>query len=290
MEGLSSPRWTRTRTMRSRRPGVEAFKAGGHDGRHRLWRRVGPDLGKLIAFQAGQTPPVWDFEEIDEWWTRDDAKASAPIIAVPTTAGTGTEVARTGYSPTRSRNVKKTIILHPKLLPASQLCDPELTVGMPQHHHGWHQDGAFAYCPGSLFVDVYHPMSQGIASRACGWSRTNCRWSSPKAPTSRRVRRCERCGRGAVAPEGARRNSRARRFRGNGLQHPSWHEQCGVMAAVVQLKPGLRSRNRIARAANTWGSAADLTGSMISSSSCALTWVFPTRARNSAWDATASTR
>ena len=72
--------------------GVAAFKEGGHDGVVAFGGGSGLDLGKLVAFLAGQTRPLWDFEDIGDWWTRADADAIAPIVAVPTTAGTGSEV------------------------------------------------------------------------------------------------------------------------------------------------------------------------------------------------------
>ena len=74
--------------------GIEAYRAGGHDGVIAFGGGSGLDLGKMVAFMAGQTRPVWDFEDIGDWWTRADADAIAPIIAVPTTAGTGSEVGR----------------------------------------------------------------------------------------------------------------------------------------------------------------------------------------------------
>ena len=74
--------------------GIEAFRAGGHDGVVAFGGGSGLDLGKMVAFMSGQTRPVWDFEDIDDWWTRADADAIAPIVAVPTTAGTGSEVGR----------------------------------------------------------------------------------------------------------------------------------------------------------------------------------------------------
>jgi len=142
--------------------GVAAFKAGGHDGVIAFGGGSGLDLGKLIAFQAGQTRPVWDFEDIGDWWTRADAKAIAPIIAVPTTAGTGSEVGRAGVLTNSVTHVKK-IIFHPKLLPAITICDPELTVGMPRIITVGTGMDAFAHCLEAYSSPFYHPMSQGIA-------------------------------------------------------------------------------------------------------------------------------
>ncbi|WP_422371718.1 iron-containing alcohol dehydrogenase [Hoeflea sp.] len=142
--------------------GVAAFKTGGHDGVIAFGGGSGLDLGKLIAFQAGQTRLVWDFEDIGDWWTRADADAIAPIIAVPTTAGTGSEVGRAGVLTNSVTHVKK-IIFHPKLLPAVTICDPELTVGMPKMITVGTGMDAFAHCLEAYSSPFYHPMSQGIA-------------------------------------------------------------------------------------------------------------------------------
>ncbi|MCY0092569.1 iron-containing alcohol dehydrogenase [Hoeflea ulvae] len=142
--------------------GVAAFKAGGHDGVIAFGGGSGLDLGKLVAFQAGQTRPVWDFEDIGDWWTRANGDAIAPIIAVPTTAGTGSEVGRAGVLTNSVTHVKK-IIFHPKLLPAVTICDPELTVGMPKIITVGTGMDAFAHCLEAYSSPFYHPMSQGIA-------------------------------------------------------------------------------------------------------------------------------
>jgi len=81
--------------------GVKAYNEGGHDGVIAFGGGSGLDLGKLVAFLAGQTRPLWDFEDVGDWWTRADADAIAPIVAVPTTAGTGSEVGRAASSPIR---------------------------------------------------------------------------------------------------------------------------------------------------------------------------------------------
>ncbi|MGC9370018.1 MAG: iron-containing alcohol dehydrogenase [Paracoccaceae bacterium] len=142
--------------------GVAAFKAGGHDGVIAFGGGSGLDLGKMVAFMAGQTRPVWDFEDIGDWWTRADADAIAPIIAVPTTAGTGSEVGRASVI-TNSETHAKKIIFHPKVLPSVVICDPELTVGMPKFITAGTGLDAFAHCVEAFSSPHYHPMSQGIA-------------------------------------------------------------------------------------------------------------------------------
>ena len=142
--------------------GIEACKAGGHDGVIAFGGGSGLDLGKMVAFMAGQTRPVWDFEDIGDWWTRADADAIAPIIAVPTTAGTGSEVGRASVITNSATHVKK-IIFHPKVLPSIVIADPELTVGMPDIITAGTGLDAFAHCVEAFSSPHYHPMSQGIA-------------------------------------------------------------------------------------------------------------------------------
>lgn len=142
--------------------GVAAYRAGGHDGVIAFGGGSGLDLGKMVAFMAGQTRPVWDFEDVDDWWTRADSDAIAPIIAVPTTAGTGSEVGRASVITNSETHVKK-IIFHPKVLPTVVICDPELTVGMPEIITIGTGMDAFAHCLEAYSSPHYHPMSQGIA-------------------------------------------------------------------------------------------------------------------------------
>jgi alcohol dehydrogenase class IV len=142
--------------------GVAAYQAGGHDGVISFGGGSGLDLGKMVAFMAGQTRPVWDFEDIGDWWTRADADAIAPIIAVPTTAGTGSEVGRASVITNSQTHVKK-IIFHPKVLPSIVIADPELTVGMPKFITAGTGLDAFAHCVEAYSSPHYHPMSQGIA-------------------------------------------------------------------------------------------------------------------------------
>ena len=142
--------------------GVEAYKAGGHDGVIAFGGGSGLDLGKMVAFMAGQNRPIWDFEDIGDWWTRANADAIAPIIAVPTTAGTGSEVGRASVITNSETHVKK-IIFHPKVLPTVVISDPELTVGMPKFITAGTGLDAFAHCVEAFSSPFYHPMSQGIA-------------------------------------------------------------------------------------------------------------------------------
>ena len=142
--------------------GVQAYRQGGHDGVIAFGGGSGLDLGKMVAFMAGQTRPLWDFEDIGDWWTRADSDAIAPIVAVPTTAGTGSEVGRASVI-TNSQSHEKKIIFHPKVLPSAVICDPELTVGMPRAITAGTGLDAFAHCVEAFSSPHYHPMSQGIA-------------------------------------------------------------------------------------------------------------------------------
>ncbi|MGI6851642.1 iron-containing alcohol dehydrogenase [Mesorhizobium sp. 1B3] len=142
--------------------GIEAFRKGKHDGVIAFGGGSALDLGKLIAFQAGQTRPVWDFEDIGDWWTRAKAETIVPIVAVPTTAGTGSEVGRAAVVTNEATHTKK-VIFHPKMLPAIVIADPELTAGMPPFITAGTGMDAFAHCLEAYCAPGYHPMADGIA-------------------------------------------------------------------------------------------------------------------------------
>lgn len=144
--------------------GIAAYKAGGHDGVVAFGGGSALDLGKMIALMAHQRADlsVWDLEDIDDWYTRADGDKIAPVIAVPTTAGTGSEVGRAGVL-TNSATHKKKIIFHPKLMPVVTICDPALTVGMPRFITAGTGMDALAHCLEAYCSPFYHPMSQGIA-------------------------------------------------------------------------------------------------------------------------------
>lgn len=142
--------------------GIEVFNKGGHDGVIAFGGGSALDLGKLIAFQAGQSRPVWDFEDIGDWWTRADADKIVPIVAVPTTAGTGSEVGRAGVITHEASHTKK-VIFHPKMMPAIVIADPELTAGMPPFITAGTGMDALAHCLEAYCAPGYHPMADGIA-------------------------------------------------------------------------------------------------------------------------------
>ncbi len=144
--------------------GIAVYRDGGHDGVIAFGGGSGLDLGKMVALMAGQRDglSVWDLEDVDDWWTRADAARIAPVVAVPTTAGTGSEVGRAGVL-TNSATHKKKIIFHPGLMPKVTICDPGLTVGMPDAITAGTGMDALAHCLEAYCSPFYHPMSQGIA-------------------------------------------------------------------------------------------------------------------------------
>lgn len=142
--------------------GVRIYRDGGYDGVVAFGGGSALDLAKVVAFMAGQKRPIWDFEDIGDWWTRADPDGIHPVVAVPTTAGTGSEVGRASVI-TNSETQEKKIIFHPKMLPTVVICDPELTVGMPKLLTAGTGLDAFAHCVEAFCSPHYHPMSQGIA-------------------------------------------------------------------------------------------------------------------------------
>ena len=142
--------------------GIAVFRAGKHDGIIAFGGGSGLDTGKVIAFMAGQTRPLWDFEDIGDWWTRADADKIAPVVAVPTTAGTGSEVGRAGVITQEATHTKK-VIFHPKMMPKIVICDPELTVGMPPAITAGTGMDALAHCLEAYCAPNYHPIADGIA-------------------------------------------------------------------------------------------------------------------------------
>jgi len=142
--------------------GIAAFRAGGHDGVVAFGGGSALDAGKLIAFMHGQTRSVFDFEDVADWWTRADASTISPVVAVPTTAGTGSEVGRAAVVTNEKTHTKK-IIFHPGMLPKVTICDPELTVGMPPIITAGTGMDAFSHALEAYCVDSYHPLADGIA-------------------------------------------------------------------------------------------------------------------------------
>lgn len=142
--------------------GVEAFRRGDHDGVVALGGGSALDAGKAIAFMSGQTRPLWDFEDIGDYWRRADSKGIAPVVAVPTTAGTGSEVGRAAVILDEQAHLKK-IIFHPGMMPGVVISDPELTVGLPPTITAATGLDAFVHCFEALCAPGFHPLADGIA-------------------------------------------------------------------------------------------------------------------------------
>ena len=142
--------------------GVKVFLEGNHDGVIAIGGGSGMDAGKGIAFLAHQSRPLWDFEDIGDWWTRADSSVIKPIIAIPTTAGTGSEVGRAAVF-LNEENYKKKIIFHPKMLPQIVILDPSLTLNLPKSITAGTGMDALAHCIEAYSSPFYHPMAEGTA-------------------------------------------------------------------------------------------------------------------------------
>ena len=142
--------------------GIAAFREGEHDGVVGFGGGSALDLAKLVAFMPVQTRPVWDFEDIGDHWTRANPEGIGPIIAVPTTAGTGSEVGRASVLTNTAYHVKK-IIFHPRMLPRVVIADPALTQGMPRAITVGTGMDALAHSLEAYCSPSYHPMAEGIA-------------------------------------------------------------------------------------------------------------------------------
>ena len=141
---------------------IEAFQEGNHDGVIALGGGSVIDLAKLVAFMSLQVRPIWDFQDIGDQWMLADPDKIFPIIAIPTTAGTGSEVGRAGVLINSETNTKN-IIFHPKILPSIVIGDPEVTMGMPPHITAGTGMDALSHCLEAYCAPSFHPMSEGIA-------------------------------------------------------------------------------------------------------------------------------
>jgi alcohol dehydrogenase class IV len=142
--------------------GVRVLRAGKHDGVIAWGGGSGIDTGKAIAFMAGQTRPLWDFEDIGDWYTRANPAGIHPSIAVPTTAGTGSETGRASVITNAETHTKK-VIFHPKMMPQLVIADPELTVGLSAKLTAGTGMDAFTHCFEAYCAPGYHPYAEGIA-------------------------------------------------------------------------------------------------------------------------------
>ena len=142
--------------------GVKVLKEGDHDGVIAIGGGSAMDVGKGIAFLAHQTKPLWDFEDIGDLWMEADSKSILPIIALPSTAGTGSEVGRAAVF-LNEETKKKKIIFHPKMLPQIAILDPILSLGLPKNFTAGSGMDALAHCIEAFSSPFYHPMAEGTA-------------------------------------------------------------------------------------------------------------------------------
>ena len=142
--------------------GVTAYREGNHDGIITLGGGSAMDVGKAVALLAGQTIPLWEFEDLGDNWKRADARFIAPIVAVPTTSGTGSETGRAAIITDEAECIKK-VIFHPRMMPSAVICDPELVVSLPPRLTAATGMDALAHCLEAYSVSSFHPLADGIA-------------------------------------------------------------------------------------------------------------------------------
>ena len=142
--------------------GVESYHKNNCNGVIAFGGGSGLDVGKAVAFMSGQTLPIWDFEDVGDNWNKANSNKIAPIIAVPTTAGTGSETGRASVILNEETGVKN-IIFHPKFLPSIVILDPVLTVGLPPKITAATGMDALAHNLEAFCAPGYHPMADGIA-------------------------------------------------------------------------------------------------------------------------------
>ena len=142
--------------------GVKEFKKSNCDGVIAIGGGSALDVGKAIAFMSGQNRPIWDFEDIDDYWKRANENKISPIIAIPTTAGTGSETGRASAIINKKTGVKK-IIFHPKILPSIVILDPSLTIELSPRLTAATGMDALAHNLEALCAPNFHPMAEGIA-------------------------------------------------------------------------------------------------------------------------------
>ncbi|MBX8534388.1 iron-containing alcohol dehydrogenase [Pseudomonas cichorii] len=142
--------------------GLQAYKSGGHDGVIAFGGGSALDAAKAVALMSGQTRPLWDFEDIGQNHLRADPLGIAPVIALPTTAGTGSEVGRASVITDEAARVKRTI-LHIRMLPRIAILDANLTLDLPAQLTAATGADALTHCMEAYCSPVYHPMAEAVA-------------------------------------------------------------------------------------------------------------------------------
>ncbi|MGH6943284.1 MAG: iron-containing alcohol dehydrogenase [Geminicoccaceae bacterium] len=220
--------------------GVNLFRAGGHDGVIAFGGGSGLDAAKAIAFMAGQERPIWDFEDKGDNWRRAGLQGIAPVVAIPTTAGTGSEVGRAAVI-TNEATHAKCIIFHPGMLPGQVIADPELTLDLPAKLTAWTGMDALSHSLEALCAPGFHPMADGIATEAIRlvhlWLR---RAVEDGANLAARAHMLAAASMGAVAFQ-----------KGLGAMHALAHPIGGLLDAhhgltIAVVMPHVLRRNRLA--------------------------------------------
>ena len=152
--------------------GVEIFKKNNSDGVIAIGGGSALDVGKAVAFMSGQNRPIWDFEDIGDYWKRANGDSIAPIIAIPTTAGTGSETGRASAIINKKTGVKK-IIFHPKFLPSIVILDPILTLDLSPRLTAATGMDALAHNLEAFCAPGFHPMADGIALEGINLIKTS---------------------------------------------------------------------------------------------------------------------
>ena len=142
--------------------GLEAYKAGDHDGVIAFGGGSALDAAKAVALMSGQTRPLWDFEDIGQNHLRANPLGIAPVIALPTTAGTGSEVGRASVITDEQARVKRTI-LHIRMMPRIAILDANLTLDLPTHLTAATGADALTHCMESWCSLAWHPMAEAVS-------------------------------------------------------------------------------------------------------------------------------
>ncbi len=152
--------------------GLELLRGEDRDGVIALGGGSALDAGKTIAMMARQQRPLWEYVDGDDAWMHVDPKAIAPVVAIPTTAGTGSEVGRAAVILDEEAHQKK-IVWHPGMLPKMVISDPQLTIGLPPNITAWTGIDAMVHAIEAVCSPAYHPMAEGIGIEAI---RRVARW------------------------------------------------------------------------------------------------------------------
>ena len=218
--------------------GVAAFRAGGHDGVIAFGGGSALDAGKAIALMVGQNRSIFDFEDREDWYSRVNVAGMAPVVAVPTTSGTGSEVGRSSVV-TDLRDHLKKIIFHARMMPSIVVADPELTVGLPPHITAAVGMDALSHNLEAYCANFYHPMADGIALQGM---KLVWEWL-PNAVEGRQGSRGARPHDGGLddgrhrLPEGPRRHACAQPSLLGRAEHPSRPDQRRGDALCAGLQP-----------------------------------------------------